>query len=75
MGLDTGEQARCAYGYLFLGEVFEQAGRRDEAIENLKIAEKMGQEMEMGYWLTRTREALARLENRAGTETGASDVR
>jgi len=29
----------------------------------------------MGYWLTRTREALARLENRAGTETGASDVR
>jgi hypothetical protein len=35
----------------------------------------MGQEMEMGYWLTRTREALARLENRAGTEMGASDVR
>jgi hypothetical protein len=49
--------------------------RWDEAIENLKIAEKMGKEMGMGFWLTRTREALARLENRAGTETGVSDVR
>jgi class 3 adenylate cyclase/tetratricopeptide (TPR) repeat protein len=50
-----------AQGHLFLGEVFEIDGRKDDAIENLKIAEKMGKEMGMGYWLTRTQEALARL--------------
>jgi len=52
-----------AWGYLCLGEVFALAGRAEDAIENLKIAEKMYQEMSMGYWLTRTQEALARLEN------------
>jgi tetratricopeptide (TPR) repeat protein len=51
-----------AIGHLFLGEVFELAGRREKAIENLKIAEQMGKEMGMGYWLTRTQEALVRLD-------------
>ncbi len=53
--------ATVVIGHLFLGEVFEKSSRKDEAIENLKIAEKMGREMGMGYWLTRTQEALAKL--------------
>jgi tetratricopeptide (TPR) repeat protein len=54
-----------AQGYLFLGEIFEHANRKEEALENLKKAEGMYQGMGVGprsYWLTRTREALARLE-------------
>ena len=54
-----------AYGYLLMGEVFELAGRREEAKENLSKADEMYQEMGMdphSYWLTRTQEALARLE-------------
>ncbi len=62
MAEDMSLKPAIALGYLFRGEVFELAGRKEEAIENLKIAEKMGQDMGMGYWLTRTREALARLE-------------
>ena len=53
-----------AQGYLFMGESFENAGRREEALESLKKAEEMYQEMRVGsksYWLTRTQEALARL--------------
>ncbi len=54
-----------AQGYLFLGEVFDIASRRGEALENLRKAEQMYQEMKVpsdSYWLARTREALARLE-------------
>jgi hypothetical protein len=52
-------------GYLYLGEIIEYADRREKALENLSKAEQMYQEMEVGpqsHWLTRTREALARLE-------------
>ncbi|RJP33117.1 MAG: hypothetical protein C4536_05215 [Actinobacteria bacterium] len=51
-------------GYIFLGEVFELAGRREEAVEELRKAEAMMEELRVipdSYWLTRTREALARL--------------
>jgi hypothetical protein len=48
--------------YLYLGELFEMAGCREDAIESLKTAENLGQEMGMIYWLNRTQEALARLE-------------
>ncbi len=53
-------------GYIFLGEVFELAGHREQAVENLSKAESMGKEMGMGfqsYWLTRIQEALGRLES------------
>ncbi len=53
----------AAQGYIFLGEVFELAGRREAAVDNLKKAEAMGEKMGMGYWLDRTSEALARLES------------
>jgi tetratricopeptide (TPR) repeat protein len=51
-------------GYLYSGEIFEPAGRGEEALENLKRAEEMYREMGVipqSYWLARTREALARL--------------
>ena len=51
-------------GYLFLGEIFEIAGRREESLDSLRKAYEMCKEMGVGpqsYWLTRTREALTRL--------------
>ena len=54
----------AAQGYLFLGEIFDIAGRRHEALENLRKAEKMYLEMGVppnSCWLTRIQEALARL--------------
>jgi len=50
-----------AVGNLFLGEILELVGRREEAIESLRRAEGMNQELGASdsYWLTRTREALA----------------
>ncbi|MBN2027698.1 MAG: AAA family ATPase [Actinobacteria bacterium] len=54
-----------AHGHLFLGEVFEIASRREEALENLRKAEGLYLDMSVApdsYWLTRTREALARMQ-------------
>ena len=51
----------CAQGYLYLGELYADAGRKDEAVENLKRAEDMFQEMGMDYWPAKTREVLDRL--------------
>lgn len=51
-------------GYLSLGELFADAGQRDKAIENLKIAEAIYLEMKVtpkSYGLTRTQAALKRL--------------
>jgi class 3 adenylate cyclase/tetratricopeptide (TPR) repeat protein len=65
-GISMGDELKVkpivACDYLLLGETFEIAGRKEDAIKNLKIAEKMGLELGTGYWLDRTREALARLE-------------
>jgi tetratricopeptide (TPR) repeat protein len=52
-------------GYLFLVELFADAGRREEALESLKKAETLYREIEItpeSYWLKRTQEALARLD-------------
>jgi len=54
-----------AMGYLFLGELSAEAGRREEALESLKKAERLYLEMEVtpeSCWLKRTQEALAKLE-------------
>jgi tetratricopeptide (TPR) repeat protein len=47
-------------GYLFLGELHTAIGQRQIALENLKKAESMFQEMGMDYWLARTQEVLGR---------------
>ena len=48
-------------GYLYLGELFADTDRKEEALVNLKKAEGMFQEMGMDYWLTKTQEVLGRL--------------
>jgi tetratricopeptide (TPR) repeat protein len=58
-----------AIGYFHLGEFFANAGRKEEALESLKKAETMYQEMEItpeSSWLKRTKEALARLDSTSG---------
>ena len=49
-------------GHLFLGEVYADAGQRLKALENLKKAESMFQEMGMDYWLGRTRKLLEAMQ-------------
>ena len=51
----------CAGGYLALGELYANAGQKEKALESLKKAESMFQEMGMDYWLGRTRKVLAGL--------------
>ena len=46
---------------MFLGAVYAASGRPKEALEHLKKAEAMFEEMGMDYWLGRTREILAKL--------------
>ncbi|MBC8509662.1 MAG: hypothetical protein H8D34_32850 [Chloroflexi bacterium] len=48
-------------GYLFLGELYGNWGHKERALENLKKAEVMFQEMGMAYWLDKTQEAQERL--------------
>jgi class 3 adenylate cyclase/tetratricopeptide (TPR) repeat protein len=48
-----------AQGHLFLGELYANAGQKEKALENLKRAETMFQEMGMDYWLGRAQEDLA----------------
>ena len=50
-----------AQGRLFLGEFYLDAGEKEKALENLKEAEAMFQEMGMDYWLAKSQEALAKL--------------
>jgi class 3 adenylate cyclase/tetratricopeptide (TPR) repeat protein len=55
-----------AIGYILSGELFADAGRNEEALENLKKAEALYLEMKVtpkSYWLKRTQEALAKLES------------
>ena len=47
-----------AQGRLFLGEFYLDTGEKAKAMENLKEAEAMFQEMGMDYWLNRTRGLL-----------------
>ena len=51
-------------GYLHLGEFLANEGRKEEAMESLKKAETLYQAMDItseSYWLTRTKDAIARL--------------
>jgi tetratricopeptide (TPR) repeat protein len=48
-------------GYFHLGELYANAGQKENALENLKKAEPMFQEMGMDYWLVETRKVLAEL--------------
>jgi len=43
-------------GYLYLGELYLNAGETEKATKNLEKAENMFKEMRMGYWLDKTQE-------------------
>jgi tetratricopeptide (TPR) repeat protein len=47
-----------ARGYFNLGELYADVGQKEKAIENLRKAEAMFQEMGMDYWLARTKKLL-----------------
>jgi tetratricopeptide (TPR) repeat protein len=48
-------------GHLFLGELYADTGDEDKALENVKKAEEMFQEMGMDYWLDKSKQVLERL--------------
>ena len=54
-------KSHFSLGYLWLGEVFAEAGRKEEALINLKKAETLFREMGMDYWLAKAQEALVKL--------------
>jgi class 3 adenylate cyclase/tetratricopeptide (TPR) repeat protein len=58
---ELGVRSQAGYGYLWLGEVYAESDRREEALTNLKKAEGMFRDMGMDYWLAKAQEALARL--------------
>jgi len=64
-GLNFFEELRlkCWYplGYLFLGEVYADAGQKDKALEALKKAESMSEEMGIDYILVKTKDITERL--------------
>jgi len=51
-------------GYLFLGELYADTGKKEKALKTLKTAEAAFQEMGMDYWLRRTQEVLKRVEGK-----------
>ena len=54
-------KAHYSLGYLYLGQLYLNAGEKEKAIDNLKEAEEMFREMGMDYWLGKTREGLEAL--------------
>jgi tetratricopeptide (TPR) repeat protein len=58
---ELGLKPYFAQGYLYLGEFYTDIAQKEKALENLKKAEQMFQEMGMDYWLAKTQEVLNRL--------------
>jgi tetratricopeptide (TPR) repeat protein len=50
-----------AIGYLYLGELYSDAGQREKAVTYLKKAKEMFEEMGMDYWLARTNRILEKV--------------
>ncbi len=48
-------------GCMFLGEFYLDVGEKEKALEDLKKAEHLFQEMGMDYWLNRTRTLLGKV--------------
>ena len=55
---DLKAKALYSTGYLYLGELYLNAGKKEKATKNLKKAENMFKEMGMGYWLDKTQEVV-----------------
>ena len=50
-----------ALGYFFLGELYANTSRKDEALKNCNLALSMYQEMGIEYWPDKIQEVLDRL--------------
>jgi len=50
-----------AQGSFYLGELYANTGREDEALKNLNKAMSMCQKMELGFWPDKIQEVLDRL--------------
>jgi class 3 adenylate cyclase/tetratricopeptide (TPR) repeat protein len=61
-------------GYFFLGEMYANTGQKDKALETLKTAGSLFQEMEMDYWLARTYALYAGLFQKEGELSKAKDT-
>ena len=57
---ELGNKSLYSIGYLWIGEIYAEAGRHEAALEKIKIAEGMFREMGMDYWLGKTQEAQAK---------------
>jgi tetratricopeptide (TPR) repeat protein len=64
-GMKIGDELKgkpfYAQGHLFLGELYARGGQKEKALEHLKKAETMFQEMGMDYWLGVARKVSAGL--------------
>jgi len=64
-GIETlktlGARPYYAIGYLYLGEIYLDTYESEKAVENLKLAEGMFQEMGIDFWLNKTQKLLAEL--------------
>jgi tetratricopeptide (TPR) repeat protein len=58
---ERGLKPYLSQGYFFLGELYANSGRKDEALENLNKALSMCLEMGIGYWPEKIQEVLDRL--------------
>jgi class 3 adenylate cyclase/tetratricopeptide (TPR) repeat protein len=52
-----------SWGYLYLGELYADMGRREKALQTLRKAETAFRKMGIDYWLRRTQEVLARVRS------------
>jgi len=50
-------------GYYYRRDIYIDTGQREKALETLKMAEGMFQEMGMDHWLRRTQEVLEMVES------------
>jgi tetratricopeptide (TPR) repeat protein len=58
---DIESKPALAYGHGCLGGIYADSGQKEKALENIKKAESMYQEMGMVLWLGKTREVLDRI--------------
>jgi len=60
---ETEGRPYCAYGFMYLGELYADAGENEKALASLRRALEMYQEMGIeGYWVARTEKALDGLQ-------------
>ena len=66
-------KAYYSSGYLYLGEIYLNAGEKEKAEDNLKKAEGMFQDMGMDYYLGRTYAVYADLSRKEGDQSKAKE--